>query len=84
MRRYSTIRSRACNHEMFYFNDALDTFYLWLYCVRHMVKDHSGSEKGIYIYTIRKHTHINIFFISTGHMAIKLKYFYKTYINENN
>ena len=27
-------------------NDALDTFYLRLYGVRHMVKDHSGSEKG--------------------------------------
>ena len=28
------------------FNDALNTFYLRLYCVRHMVKDHSDSEKG--------------------------------------
>ena len=28
------------------FNDALDTFYLQLYGVRHMVKDHSESEKG--------------------------------------
>ena len=28
------------------FNDALDTFYLWLYGVRHMVRDHSDSEKG--------------------------------------
>ena len=27
------------------FNDALNTFYLWLYGVRHMVKDHSDSEK---------------------------------------
>ena len=25
------------------FNDALNTFYLWLYGVRHMVKDHSDS-----------------------------------------
>ena len=32
--------------EMFYFNDALNTFYLWLYGVRHMVKDHSDSERG--------------------------------------
>ena len=29
------------------FNDALNTFYLRLYGVRHMVKDHSDSEKGI-------------------------------------
>ena len=28
------------------FNDALNTFYLWLYGVRHIVKDHSDSEKG--------------------------------------
>ena len=31
---------------MFLFNDALKTFYLWLYGVGHMVKDHSDSEKG--------------------------------------
>ena len=28
------------------FNDTLNTFYLWLYGVRHMVKDHSDSERG--------------------------------------
>ena len=28
------------------FNDALSAFYLRLYGVRHMVKDHSDSEKG--------------------------------------
>ena len=28
------------------FNDALNTFYLRLYGVRHVVKDHSDSEKG--------------------------------------
>ena len=28
------------------FNDALNTFYRRLYGVRHMVKDHSDSEKG--------------------------------------
>ena len=33
-------------NEMFLFNDALNTFYLRLYGVRHMVKDHSDSEKG--------------------------------------
>ena len=27
------------------FNDTLNTFYLRLYGVRHMVKDHSDSEK---------------------------------------
>ena len=31
---------------IFLFNDALNTFYLRLYGVRHMVKDHSDSEKG--------------------------------------
>ena len=42
-------------HNLFYgcvrernvlFNDALNTFYLRLYGVRHMVKDHSDSERG--------------------------------------
>ena len=28
------------------FNDVLNTFYLRLYGIRHMVKDHSDSEKG--------------------------------------
>ena len=28
------------------FNNALNTFYLRLYGLRHMVKDHSDSEKG--------------------------------------
>ena len=28
------------------FNDALNTFYLRLYGIRHIVKDHSDSEKG--------------------------------------
>ena len=27
------------------FNDALNTFYLWLYGVGHMVEDHSYSER---------------------------------------
>ena len=31
---------------MFLFNNALNTFYLQLYGVRHMVKKHSDSEKG--------------------------------------
>ena len=41
-------RHRGCKRvrEMFLFNDALNTFYLRLYAVRHMVKDHSDSEKG--------------------------------------
>ena len=28
----------------FFFNDTLNTFYLHLYGIRHMVKDHSDSE----------------------------------------
>ena len=38
-----TKRERARN---VLFNDALNTFYLRLYGVRYMVKDHSDSEKG--------------------------------------
>ena len=28
------------------FNDALNTFYLQLYCVGHIVKDHSDNKRG--------------------------------------
>ena len=28
------------------FNNALNTFYLWLYGIKHMLKNHSGSERG--------------------------------------
>ena len=28
------------------FNNALNTFYLWLYGIGHMVKDHSDGERG--------------------------------------
>ena len=28
------------------FNDTLNTFYLWLYGIGHMVKNHSDSERG--------------------------------------
>ena len=38
--------SRAERERNVLFNDALNTFYLRLYGVRHMVKDHSDSEKG--------------------------------------
>ena len=33
--------------EIVLFNDALNTFYLRLYGIRHMVKDHSDSEIGL-------------------------------------
>ena len=28
------------------FIDALNTFYLWIYGIRHMVKDYSDSDRG--------------------------------------
>ena len=31
---------------MFYLNDGLNTFYLQLYSIGHMVKDHSESENS--------------------------------------
>ena len=47
MEYYLAIWMVECLREnCFLFNDALNTFYLWLYGVRHMVKDHSDSEKG--------------------------------------
>ena len=42
--RSSTSRKRKEGNILF--NDALNTFYLRLYGVRHMVKDHSDSQRG--------------------------------------
>ena len=41
------------------FNDTLNTFYLRLYGIRHMVKDHSDSEKGNPLLPHRLHFPIN-------------------------
>ena len=45
--RSTTAYGKLCRKEgNVLFNDALNTFYLRLYGVRHMVKDHSDSERG--------------------------------------
>ena len=41
-----TLMHRYSKKEMFIFNHALNTIYLRLYGVRHMVKDHSDSDRG--------------------------------------
>ena len=38
--------SDICKEENVLFNDTQNTFYLRLYSVEHMVKDHSDSERG--------------------------------------
>ena len=43
---YDDHENPISNYGNVLFNDALNTFYLRLYGVRHMVKDHSDSEKG--------------------------------------
>ena len=40
------IQNHGRKEENVLFNDTLNTFYLRLYGVRHMVKDHFDSEKG--------------------------------------
>ena len=40
------------------FNDALDTFYLRLYGVGHMVKDHSDNERGNPLHGLYAPSHI--------------------------
>ena len=42
--RYNILDKRE-REKHFLFNDTLNTFYLQLYGVKHMVKDHSDSEK---------------------------------------
>ena len=39
--------------EGFVFNDAMNTFYLRIYGVGHMIKDHSDSERGNIGYSFR-------------------------------
>ena len=39
-------KTREDKKEMFLFNDVVNIFYLWLYGIGHMVKDHSDSERG--------------------------------------
>ena len=41
-----SVITRCWGERNVLFNDALNTFYLQLYGVRHMVNDHSDSEKG--------------------------------------
>ena len=41
----NTFYLRLYGESIVLFNDTLNTFYLRLYGVRHMVKDHSDSEK---------------------------------------
>ena len=45
-RRHDWPATRKRQERNVLFNDARNTFYLRLYGVRHMVKDHSDSEKG--------------------------------------
>ena len=42
----SKTRAVLGRERNYLFNDAFNTYYLRLYGVRHMVKDHSDSEKG--------------------------------------
>ena len=46
LKSFEEVRVSESKEKMFYFIDALNTFYLWLYGVGHMVKDHSDSERG--------------------------------------
>ena len=44
--------------DMFLFNDTLNTFYLRLYGIRYMVKNHSDSERGNLCYPVCGMMHI--------------------------
>ena len=43
---YKVVGLTSCRKEMFYLTTHLTHFILRLYGIRHMVKDHSDSEKG--------------------------------------
>ena len=42
---YSVVRKEGRNEQNVLFNDAFKTFYLLLYGIGHMVKDHLDSER---------------------------------------
>ena len=43
---YVLLQEEEGRKEMLLFNDALNTFYLRLYGVKHIVKNHSDKERG--------------------------------------
>ena len=43
---YKLFRTETRKEGNVLFNDALNTFYFWLFGVVHIVKDHSDSESG--------------------------------------
>ena len=43
--RYCSYNKRKEGRKLL-LNDALNTFYLWLYGIGHMLKNHSDSERG--------------------------------------
>ena len=43
---YSRVTKKEDEEIHFLFNDTVNTFYLLLYDVSHLEKDHSGSERG--------------------------------------
>ena len=51
------------------FNDALNTFYLRLYGVRHMVKDHSDSEREREMFYLTTHSTHFIYGYMASHMV---------------
>ena len=46
MRQYGCNYNEGREEGNVLFNDALNTFLIWLYDIQHMVKDHSDSERG--------------------------------------
>ena len=57
------------------FNDTLNTFYLWLYGIGHVAKDHSDSERGnplpSLLFSISRHdsTYHDLSYTSRGSQA---------------
>ena len=52
------------------FSDALNTFYLWLYCIRHMVKNHSAARVLLYAPSHRQdNTYHGLCYTSCGVLA---------------
>ena len=66
------------------FNNALNTFYLWLYGVRHIVKDHSDSERGNPLFILSKYIcNIYIWILTANKMNLLCARFQEKKLNVN-
>ena len=74
MLKYHSDSERGRKEGYVLFNDALNTFYLRLYGVRHMVKNHSDRERGRKEGNVLFNDALNTFYLQLYGVGHMLKY----------